>query len=107
MKGLYVARVDTSYCGTEEHHIFAASNETGADSYAQELAYENASSFFEVLDDETLAEYEEDLGDDFDISNYLLEEDISYYVEDYNPEIHDEYLDDISIDAAKEELEKM
>ena len=107
MKELYVAHVDTTYCGTEDYLIFTATNEMDADIYAQELAYENASQFFEVVDDETLEDYEENLGEDFDASNYLLEEDISYDIEEYDPVIHNDYLNIIDIDLAREELEGM
>ena len=104
---LYVTKVDTTYCGTDNYIIFASLNETDADLYAQELAYENAYSFFEVVDDEQLEEYEEDLGDDFDSSNYLLEADITYSLEEYDSEIHYDYLDIVDIDSAKEALEEM
>ena len=104
---LYVVKVDTSYCGTDNYIIFASIDDAEADSYAQELAYENACNFFEVVDGETLEEYEEDLEEDFDSSNYLLEEDISYSLEEYDPEIHDDYLDIVEIDSAKESLNEM
>jgi len=85
----FFIKVDTDYCGTDNYFVVEAEDEVKASFIANELAYENAISFFNVVADEEIILAEEN---EEDTSDMITDEQYNYSIEEYVPEEHD-YMD--------------
>lgn len=83
----YIVHADTDYCGTDNDYLIEAKDLYEAEQIGYDIGYDNATMFFDVVSQEDLDSYMED--EDFDDSTYITDEQWSYYVEEYNPKIHD------------------
>lgn len=99
----YVAHLDTGYCGTDNYVVFEADDEFQADSMLEELVYENATQYFEIVSAEDYDAMVED--ENFDDSNYISEDGIYGSIEEYNHEVHDEHLEQYQIDEVNKNYE--
>lgn len=95
---LYVACLDTAYCGTTNYELFEAENISKAENYLSELVYENACQYFEVVSVDDYADMVED--ENFDDSGYISEDDMYGDIEEYIPRLHNDFLEQYQIDTV-------
>lgn len=74
----YFVKCTTELIGTEEYHVIDAINEEDAKQQAEELAYDNYTSY--------------ENGQEDDDEDWIDDEHYEYTLELYNPEEHDKYL---------------
>ncbi len=80
----YFVKVDTEYCGTDDYYVVFTDTEDKAQDIASNLAYENAiSSGFIFVEPDELEGMD---------GTYISDEQISYTLEEYNPEEHDQFF---------------